>query len=48
MTDLPDDIAFDPDNPPDMDGLPELPDGYIWAVKITASADVVHADGTVN
>lgn len=45
---LPPDIPFDPENPPDLDDLPALPDGMEWAIKIEAAADVVHADGTVN
>lgn len=45
---LPEDIVFDPANPPDPDDLPALPDGMTWAIKIEAAADVLHADGTVN
>jgi len=42
--DLPADIPFDPDSPPDE--LPELPEGYVWGVAVTADAEVVHPDGT--
>lgn len=45
-TDLPDDIDFDPANPPTESELPALPEGYVWAVKITAEAEVIHPDGT--
>lgn len=44
MTELPADIDLDPDNPPDE--LPELPPGYVWGLKITAEAEVVHPDGS--
>lgn len=27
--------------------LPDLPDGYRWELSITAEAEVVHPDGTV-
>jgi hypothetical protein len=39
---LPDDI--DLANPPEQ--LPELPKGYVWALKITATAEVIHPDGS--
>jgi hypothetical protein len=45
---LPDPVPFDPANPPTLEELPELPDGYKWEVKISADADVIHEDGTVN
>lgn len=41
MPDLPADITFDPDNPPDE--LPPLPPGYVWGLKITAEAEVIKA-----
>lgn len=41
MTDLPSDVEFDPENPPA--GLPPLPDGFVWGLKVTASAEVVKA-----
>jgi len=44
MPELPADVQIDPANPPTE--LPELPDGYVWALKITADAEVVHADGS--
>lgn len=47
-SELPDDIVFDPTDPHALDDLPELPEGLEWAIKITANADVIHADGTVN
>ena len=46
--DLPDDVILDPDKPLGPSQLPELPPGYKWDLKITASADVIHPDGTVN
>jgi hypothetical protein len=39
--DLPPDIVFDPANPPAE--LPDLPDGYVWGIAITAEAEVVKA-----
>lgn len=45
---LPDDIIFDPANPPDPEDLPELPEGFRWEIQIRADADVIHEDGTVN
>lgn len=42
MPDLPEDI--DLADPPAE--LPPLPDGYVWALKITANAEVIHPDGT--
>lgn len=47
-SELPEDIVFDPNDPTALDDLPELPEGMVWAVRITAEADVIHADGTVN
>jgi hypothetical protein len=41
VSDLPDDIPYDPDNPPS--DLPDLPPGYVWGVKVTAEAEVVKA-----
>lgn len=39
--DLPADITFDPKNPPAE--LPELPDGFVWGIAITAEAEVIKA-----
>jgi len=39
--DLPPNVVFDPENPPDE--LPELPDGYVWGLQITAEAEVIPA-----
>lgn len=39
MPDLPEDI--DLANMPDE--LPELPEGYVWGLKITAEAEVIKA-----
>jgi hypothetical protein len=39
--DLPLDIPFDPEQPPDT--LPELPPGYTWGLTVTAEAEVVKA-----
>ena len=44
VPELPADIEFDPANPPQE--LPELPTGFKWALKISADAEVIHADGT--
>lgn len=38
---LPDDIVFDPKDPPGV--LPPLPDGFTWGMKVTAEAEVVKA-----
>lgn len=40
---LPSDIEFDPENPPAEAELPELPDGFVWGLKITAEAEVIKA-----
>lgn len=39
--DVPGDVPFDPDDPPAT--LPDLPPGYVWALNITAEAEVVKA-----
>lgn len=39
--DLPADIPFDPADLPAE--LPELPDGYVWGIAITAEAEVIKA-----
>lgn len=39
--DLPPDVVFDPQNPPDE--LPDLPPGYQWGLKVTAEAEVIKA-----
>jgi hypothetical protein len=36
---LPADVPFDPDDP--QDALPDLPEGFVWGLKVTATADVV-------
>ena len=41
MNELPQDIVFDPDNPPA--GLPPLPEGFVWGLKVTAEAEVIPA-----
>jgi hypothetical protein len=41
VAELPADVEFDPENPPAE--LPELPEGYTWGLKITASAEVIKA-----
>lgn len=41
MTDLPADVEFDPKDPPG--DLPELPEGFVWGLKVTASAEVIKA-----
>jgi hypothetical protein len=41
IVDVPADVPFDPDNPPE--SLPDLPPGYVWALNITAEAEVVKA-----
>lgn len=38
---LPEDVAFDPKNPPS--ALPPLPDGFTWGLKVTAEAEVIKA-----
>lgn len=41
MDELPQDVEFDPENPPDT--LPQLPPGFVWGLKVTAEAEVVKA-----
>lgn len=41
MADFPPDVPLDPENPPE--GLPELPAGFVWGLKVTAEAEVVKA-----
>lgn len=43
MTELPADQPMD--TPPDE--LPDLPDGWVWGLKITADAEVIGPDGKV-
>lgn len=43
---LPGNIIFDPNNPPNLEDLPELPEGYVWGITVTADIEVVHPDGT--
>lgn len=39
--DLPPDVPFDPESPPD--ALPDLPPGYVWGLTVTAEAEVIKA-----
>lgn len=41
MSELPQDIVLDPENPPA--ALPPLPDGFTWGLKVTAEAEVIPA-----
>jgi hypothetical protein len=41
VSELPQDIKFDPANPPE--ALPPLPDGFTWGLKVTAEAEVIPA-----
>lgn len=41
MSELPNDVAFDPSNPPA--ALPPLPEGFVWGLKVTAEAEVIKA-----
>lgn len=41
MSALPEDVAFDPGNPPD--ALPPLPEGFTWGLTVTAEAEVIKA-----
>jgi len=39
--DIPEDVPFTLESPPT--GLPDLPPGYVWGLKIIAEAEVVKA-----
>ena len=41
MSELPQEVVFDPENPPT--ALPPLPPGFTWDLKITAAAEVIQA-----
>ena len=42
---LPDPVTVREGETPD---LPDLPSGYVWRLDVTATADVIHPDGSVN